>query len=95
MQIDFFNINKYAEIFNKYEYGKIVDLLKHNRNIYVYGDSLYAYIYDNDEYIVFCSETDCTEKISKLEVCYNLARYESDMNIFTEKGFIESIYTNI
>ena len=91
MEIKFFYVRKYEEIFNEYEYGKIVDLIENNRNIYVYGDSLHAYIYDNGKYIRHYEETDLTEIMTKIEVCYALSRFENDTDIFTEKGFIETL----
>ena len=36
MKIDFFDVGKYGDVFKEYEYGKIVDLLKHKRNIYMF-----------------------------------------------------------
>lgn len=92
MEIKFFNISKYYEIFKEYEYGKIVDLIENNRNIYVYGDSLHAYIYDSGKYIKHYQETDLTEIMTKVEVCYSLSRFESDTDIFTEIGFMEVLY---
>ena len=88
MEIEFFNTTKYSDIFKNYEYGKIVDLIEYNRNIYVW-DSLQAYIYDNGKYNRHYAETDLTETLSKIEVCYTLARLENNTDIFTEKGFLE------
>lgn len=86
MGIDFFNITKYGDIFKNYEYGKIVDLIENNRNIYVWG-SHQTYIYNNGKYNRHYAETDLTETLSKIEVCYTLARFENDMDIFTDKRF--------
>ena len=92
MKTKFFNTTKYSELFKYFEYGKIVDLIENNKNIYVYGDSLHAYIYDNGKYITYYSETDFAETVSPIEVCYRLSRFENDTSIFTEIGFIESLY---
>ena len=95
MKIKFFEIGKYGDVFKEYEYGKIIDLLKHKRNIYVYVDSLRAYLYDGENYIVHYQGTDYTEILDVISVCYELSRFEDDASIFTEKYLFNNEKSNI
>jgi len=90
MKIDFFDVEGYGEVFDRY---KIMNnnpkAIEECKNIYYYGDTLHAFIWNGKEYIEYLGTYDCVSegsKYSKVELAYNIGKWHDDMYLFTDKG---------
>ena len=75
------------ECLDDLDYCKIA--IEECKNIYYYGDTLYAFIWNGKEYIEYLGTYDCVSegsKYSKVELAYNIGKWHDDMDLFTDKG---------
>lgn len=89
MKIDFFDVVKYGELYDKYNI--MCDkpkTIEQGKPIYYYGDTLRAYIWNENEYVEYVNSDECIVegfKYSKIELAYEIGKWCEDMYLFTER----------
>jgi hypothetical protein len=90
MKINFFDEVKYSELYDKYSImGDKPKTIEEGKNIYDYGATLYAFIWNGETYVEYLSDSggvlEC-RKYSKIELAYNIGKWYDDIYLFTDKG---------